>query len=62
MTFEEWLPKDDVDFFGLKLSKDWKDGWADGRSSLNGWYMKLTLWERFKLAYRGYLISDWDRQ
>lgn len=51
-----WLPTTETDFFGLNLSADYRKGWDEGRESFMGWYKKLTLWERIKIAFRGTLL------
>lgn len=55
-----WLPsktKGKKCFFGTDLSKDWKDGWNDGRKGLNDHFGTLSLLERIKIAFRGYIIK-----
>ncbi len=56
-----WLPKKAENqkcFFGTDLSQEWKKGWHDGRQSLNTFFGSLSLRERIKIAWRGYIIHD----
>ncbi len=59
MNLNEWLPTEDKDFFGLKVSEDEKKGWREGRDSLRGWWTQLTLWERLKFAWSGKLGNEY---
>lgn len=55
-----WLPKKAKNqkcFFGTDLSQDWKNGHNAGRQNLNSFFGSLTLWERLKIAWRGYILK-----
>lgn len=55
---EAWLPEPkERCFFGTDIPEAEKKAWNEGRESLDGWFRKLTLWERIKIAYKGYLLG-----
>lgn len=59
MSLEDWLPDPNDKMtcvFGTDIPPEIKRAWQEGRESLDQFYQSLSLWERIKLAFKGYIL------